>query len=64
MGGGCSFLNMSFDNEGNQWTNSNKDIEKLVQLGLAINKVKLSLPREMWVMLPSAMPYYMVVDEW
>jgi hypothetical protein len=56
---GWSFLNMCVDKEGNQW-GEHRNMEELVCLGLAINKVHLLMPREMWAILPGGMPYYQI----
>jgi len=58
-GGGWSFLNACDDRHGNQW-GQHPDMERLFQLGIAIEKVELLSPREMWPMLPGSMPYYIV----
>jgi len=37
-------------------------MEKLFLLGLAIEKVKCLMPREVWPALPGGMPYYVIND--
>ncbi len=59
-GGGISFLNACNDKLGNQWTGLHQRMEQLLQLGIAIGKVKCLIPREMWSALPGGMPYYTV----
>lgn len=59
-GGGMSFLNACFDKYGNQWTGQHRRMEQLFQLGVAIGKAKLLVPREAWSSLPGGMPYYVV----
>ena len=59
-GGGWSFLNACNDKHGNQWTGLHQTMEQLFQLGIGIGKVKSALPRELWSLLPGAMPYYIV----
>ena len=59
-GGGMSFLNACNDKDGNQWTGLHQDMEQLVVLGIAINKVRYCLPRELWSSLPGSMPYFVV----
>lgn len=59
-GGGWSFLNLCFDRHGNQWTGIHQTMEQLVQLGIAIGKVKYQLPRELWGVLPGGMPYLVI----
>jgi hypothetical protein len=62
-GGGWSFLNACQDNKGNQWTGSQRYMEQLFLLGMAIGKVNLLMPREMWKVLPGGVPYYSVIDK-
>lgn len=50
IGGGHSFLMACYDKDGNQWTDLHSTMEKLFALGIGINKVKCSLPRELWNM--------------
>lgn len=59
-GGGWSFLSACNDKHGNQWTDLHQRMEQLFQLGIAIDKVKLLVPRSMWQDLPGGMPYYLV----
>jgi hypothetical protein len=37
-------------------------VEQLVQLGIAVGKIRYLLPRDMWDALPGGMPYFVVVD--
>ena len=62
-GGGMTFLNACNDNQGDQWTGSHQRMEQLFQLGIAIGKVNLLLPRRLWTSLPGGMPYYVVLDK-
>jgi len=62
-GGGMSFLRADHDKNGVQWTGFHLRVEELFLLGLAIGKVKLLMPREMWHVLPGGMPYYVVIGE-
>ena len=59
IGGGYSFLNACLTGEGEQW-GEHSNIEELVCLGLAINKVQFSLPKDMWSIMPGGMPYFVV----
>ncbi len=59
-GGGWSFLNACNDKHGNQWTGLHLAMEQLILLGIAIDKVKCLIPREMWKALPGGMPYYII----
>lgn len=61
-GGGYTFLNACNDKDGEQWTGSQKVMDELVCLGLAIEKVSYCLPRELWSALPGGVPYFMVKD--
>ena len=62
-GGGWSFLNACIDKEGNQW-GEHKHIEWLIALPNALDLIHFSLPKEMWVLLPGKMPYFVIHDEW
>ena len=59
-GGGWTFLNACNDKNGNQWTGLHQIMEQLFLLGIAIDKVKFQLPREVWSILPGGMPYLIV----
>lgn len=59
-GGGWSFLEASVDKNGNQW-GEHKNIEELMLLGMAIQKVEYLLPRELWMILPGGLPYIVVL---
>jgi len=56
-GGGWSFLNLCNDKDGNQWTGLQAIMQELVCLGIAIGKVKYTIPKETWAALPGGMPY-------
>ena len=56
-GGGWSFLNLCNDKDGNQWTGLHAIMQELVCLGMAIGKVKYTMPKETWAALPGGMPY-------
>ena len=58
-GGGGSFLNACNDKDGNQW-GEHTNVDKLIALGIAINRVEFTTPRETWHVLPGGMPYFMV----
>jgi hypothetical protein len=60
-GGGWSFLNMCNRKDGEQWTGLHSVMEELVALGMAIERVKFQMPREMWGVLPGGMPYLVVL---
>jgi len=59
-GGGSSFLNACLDKNGNQWTDLHKTVEKLLLLGLGIDKIFYCLPKEMWQFFPGGMPYFFI----
>ena len=59
-GGGYSFLNGCTDRNGNQWTGLQMVVERLFLLGMGIGCVKSILPRDLWVVLPGGVPYYVV----
>ena len=60
IGGGDSFLNAVKNDRGLNWTKSQTDVELLLALGLAIGAITYSLPREMWNILPSGLPYFTI----
>lgn len=59
-GGGHSFLAACDRADGVQWTGLHQTMDELFVLGMAIGKVQLCLPRDMWKALPGGMPYYVV----
>lgn len=62
-GGGYSFLAACNDKHGEQWTGMQLVMEQLFLLGMAIKRVKCLMPREMWLMLPGGVPYYVVTAD-
>lgn len=60
IGGGWSFLNACFRNDGKQWTGFHSSMENLFLLGIAAGYVKEIFPRDMWSALPGGMPYYVI----
>jgi hypothetical protein len=60
-GGGWTFLNACNTKDGEQWTGLHLVMEQLFCLGMAIDLVKYTLPREMWSIFPGSMPY-MIID--
>lgn len=62
VGGGMSFLNACLTSEGEQW-GEHSNIDQLVCLGLAIKKVSIPFPRDVWTALPGGMPYFVVLDK-
>lgn len=59
-GGGWSFLNARLDKHGHQWVDLHQTMERLFQLGMAIDRVRCLMPRDMWEIMPGGMPYYAV----
>jgi hypothetical protein len=59
-GGGASFMNACMTVEGELW-GQHQNIDELLCLGLAINKVKFFIPKEMWSALPGGMPFFVVI---
>src|ERR1035437_796603 len=59
---GMSFLYFCIDKDENQWTGMHTVCDNLICLGMAIDKVKFLLPREMWTILPGAMPYIQILN--
>jgi len=60
-GGGWSFLQMCDDRNGVQWTGFHKRMEQLLVLGIALEKARIQIPRDMWKVFPGGVPY-LVVD--
>ena len=58
-GGGWSFLKMPFNMDNEMWGDQ-PHAEMLMGLGMAINKVRYLLPRELWIGLPGGVPYVTV----
>jgi hypothetical protein len=61
--GGWSFLSACMDRDGRQWTGEHRTMEKLFLLGLATEQASWCLPRDMWEVLPGAMPYIKVTPD-
>lgn len=59
-GGGYSFLGASVDRHGNLWTGMHQRMEQLFILGIAIGEVEYCLPRDLWTVFPSNIPYLKV----
>ena len=60
-GGGWSFLNACNDRHDRQWTGLHQRMDQLFMLGMAIGKVELQSPRELWQILPGGMPYFIIM---
>ncbi len=56
-GGGWSFLDLCNDKNGRLWTGEHRVMQSLVCLGIAIGKVRYTIPKEAWATLPGGMPY-------
>ena len=59
---GWSFLNACDDKHGRQW-GVHPSMQVLMLLGIAAGWAKYCLPREHWSILPSGMPYFIVLPE-
>lgn len=59
---GWSFLNFCQDKDNEQWTGIHAMCDNLICLGLAIDKVKFLLPRELWETLPGSVPYLQILN--
>ena len=57
---GTTFLNFLVNKDNEQWTDMHFTCDNLICLGLAIGKVQFLLPREVWALLPGAMPYLQI----
>ena len=62
-GGGWSFLQACMDKDNNQWTGLHLQQDRLFCLGMAIGRVKYTMPREMWTILPGAVPYLTILED-
>lgn len=60
IGGGWSFLNACEDRHGNLWTGLHQTMSMLFILGIGIDLVTCTLPKNMWPILPGGMPYYRI----
>lgn len=59
---GSSFLAMCEDKNQVLWTGLHQTVEKLLCLGLAIEKLAYLTKREFWNILPGGMPYLVYKD--
>lgn len=57
---GWSFLNLCLDKNKNLWTGSHSTMEKLLLLGLAIERIEYCCEKNMWEVLPGGMPYIII----
>ncbi|EMJ59882.1 hypothetical protein [Leptospira sp. P2653] len=56
---GWSFLNACKTEKGILW-GQHKNVDELLCLGLASGLIEYNLPREIWVALPSGVPYFFI----
>jgi len=63
-GGGRTFLNgcMTKDQQ-DIWTGLQSNVEQLLLLGLGIGKIKYTIQKEFWGILPGGVPYFMILGE-
>jgi len=59
-GSSFSFFELSATRDGTQWTRHHQKVEKLMVLGLAINRLKYESPREMWPSNPGGLPFVVI----
>lgn len=58
---GWSFLNLCLDKNSSEWTSLHKDMQELLLLGLAIDKLEFCIAdKEFWKLMPGNMPYIRV----
>lgn len=57
--GGASFLNACVTSSGEQWGEHN-NVDELLCLGVAIEKIEFLLPKMYWSTLPGGVPYFKV----
>ena len=60
-GGGMSFLQACYTKAGIHW-GEHDNMAKLFGLGISAGLAKWTMPREMWDILPGAMPYVSILD--
>jgi len=60
-GGGWSFLQACVNRHGDEWTGLHVIMEALFCLGIAADKVRWMMPRDVWTVLPGGMPYVVVL---
>ena len=53
---GYTFLNLPFDKDGNQW-GEQTNAEELYVMAAGLGIAEFCLPRDMWAILPGAVPY-------
>jgi len=51
---------MCEDKDGNLWTGEHTIVFQLLCMGIAIDKMQILLPKEMWAMFPGCVPYVCV----
>lgn len=56
---GWSFLNACINKNGDQW-GEHYNVEELMVLGIAIDKIEICLPKQFWAILPGGVPYFQV----
>lgn len=61
VGGGWSFLNACMRHDETHW-GEHRSVDELLCLGLAAKRVKYTLPREMWYLMPGGVPYFEIVQ--
>ena len=59
---GCPFLKLNTTYTGSIWTNNTEEIEKLLVLGIAINKIRFLKPRDRWKSFPNGIPFIIMVN--
>jgi hypothetical protein len=60
-GGGWTFLNACMGKDEEVW-GEHSNVDQLLTLGLAIGKIKYTMPRDMWKVLPGGLPYFTVME--
>lgn len=58
---GWSFLNLCRTKDGELWTGSHQVCEELMALGIASKNIQYCCPKDMWSILPGAMPYLQII---
>jgi hypothetical protein len=53
---GWSFMQMPFDNDGEQW-GEHPNAQQLMVLAVAMGFMRYLMPKDLWAILPGGMPY-------
>lgn len=60
IGQGDTFLNGLVNDKNIPWSTNQSDLDMLLALGLGTELITYSMPRDMWPILPSGLPYFTI----